>query len=187
MPFLGYAVGWPQTIMAVAEAVMLWMFHVWRRKPSDAPRSQDEKNPDTYTFLKMRLLRRLLAGHLPEPLAAAAQKLRRRLKWNESMRRALDEHAAAGHRIVVASGGLDLYLPELLKDLPAHDLICTQVEVRDGIVTGAMPSGNCVRARKAELLADYIARHGPFAESWGYGNFPQDLPMLALVKYRIIV
>jgi phosphoserine phosphatase len=99
----------------------------------------------------------------------------------------LFDHHAKGHTIVIASGGLDLYLPALVKDLPPCAVICTEMEIKDGIITGEMTNGNCVRQRKAELVAAYMAAHGPFDASWGYGNFPHDLPMLELVKYRTIV
>ncbi len=62
-------------------------------------------------------------------------------------------------------------------------MICTTVD----IATGAMTSGNCVRRHKAEMVAEYMASHGPFGNSWGYGNLPHDLPMLELMKNRIVI
>ena len=179
-PFLVYAAGWPRALLALVEAV----FSLARRYLAD---KKDPEIADYRTFIKTRMLRRLLAGRTVAELAPAIEKLRGWQKWNELMRRALLEHHDKGHRIVVASGGLDLYLPELLGDLPPRALICTRMEARDGVLTGEMLSGNCVRARKAEILANYILRNGPFAESWGYGNYPHDVAMLDLVKHRVIV
>ena len=65
--------------------------------------------------------------------------------------------------------------------------MCTRVEVINGVVSGFMTAGNCVRKRKAEILANYIEKNGPFVESWGYGNYPHDLPMLELLDHRTIV
>ncbi|NTU76734.1 MAG: haloacid dehalogenase-like hydrolase, partial [Alphaproteobacteria bacterium] len=81
----------------------------------------------------------------------------------------------------------DVYLSALLEKVPYDALICTRLQAKDDVLTGLMESGNCVRQRKAELVAAYLAAHGPFAESWGYGNLPHDLPMLALVQHKIIV
>lgn len=179
-PFLVYVAGWPHAALTLAEAVFLLV----RRYLKD---KKDPEIADYRTFIKAHMLRRLLAGRTAAELAPAIEKLRGWQIWNEPMRRALFEHHDKGHRIVIASGGLDLYLPELLSDLPPRALICTRMEARDGVLTGEMLSGNCVRAKKAEILANYILRNGPFGESWGYGNYPHDVAMLELVKHRVIV
>lgn len=88
--------------------------------------------------------------------------------------------------MVIASGGLDLYLPTVLKAVPYDELICTRAEVT-GALTGAMVGGNCVRARKAAMVQDWLDRHGRFEDSWGYGNAPHDLPMMALMKNRVVI
>lgn len=179
-PFLGYACGGPRAAAALAKAAVLFACR----------RGQNPGDPeirDMRTFIKARLLKDLLAGRRPEQLGPAIEKLRRWQRLNSWVHRQLLDHHAAGHHIVIASGSLDLYLPELLRDIPHHALICTEVEIKDGVITGAMPSGNCVRQRKAGRIAAYLAAHGPFSESWGYGNIPHDLPMLALVRQRIVV
>ncbi|MDD3371960.1 MAG: haloacid dehalogenase-like hydrolase, partial [Alphaproteobacteria bacterium] len=66
-------------------------------------------------------------------------------------------------------------------------LICTDIGVENGVITGDMIHGNCVRLKKAERVEAWLAEHGPFDESFGYGNYPHDVPMLNLVKHRIIV
>lgn len=177
-PFLGFIAGWPQTALAFSEALALFAS---RRLQKD-PAAEDHR-----TFIKARMMERLLAGKPVDAILPAVSRLRGWRRWKESVRTELLRHHAAGHHIVIASGGLDLYLPHLLDDVPHHAIICTQVGIADGKITGAMVSGNCVRARKAERIAEYMARHGPFAESWGYGNLPHDLPMLGLMKHRIVV
>lgn len=168
--FLVAVAGWPRALLALAEGL-----------------AKAAGREDWRTALKAALLQRLLAGRAVKDLAPAVEKLRRWQQWNEKIRQELQEHAAAGSRILIISGALDIYLPELTKDLPPHDIICTRLEVKDGRATGAMEGGNCVRARKAEMLAEYLKKNGPFTESWGYGNAPNDLPMLELLQRRIIV
>jgi len=179
-PFLVYVVGMPRAMMALAEALFL----LFRRYLTN---KRDPTIVDYRTFIKTHLLRRLLTGQKADNLAAAVAKLRGWQKWNEPVRQTLLDHYNKGHKIVVVSGGLDLYLPVLLADLPQRALICTRMEVKDDVLTGEMSSGNCVRARKAEILANYILKNGPFSESWGYGNYPHDIPMLELVDHRVIV
>lgn len=179
-PFLVFVAGWLRACFALAAALFQFARHYLKNR-------NDPEIADFRTFVKTYLLRRLLAGRTAMELVPAVEKLRQWQQWNEPMRKAILEHFEKGHKIVVASGGLDLYLPELLNDLPPRALICTRIEAHDGVLTGEMLSGNCVRSRKAEILANYILRNGPFAESWGYGNFPHDVEMLELVKHRIIV
>ncbi len=179
-PFLGFVAGWPRTAAALVQGLALFALRCVKDKNDPAVR-------DHRTFIKAHLLNTLLTGRTVDRLAPSVEKLRSWRKWKESVHNILLQHHDAGHHVVVASGGLDLYLPGLLQDLPHHALICTQIGVKNGLVTGEMISGNCVRLRKAELVADYISRNGPFAESWGYGNLPHDLPMLNLLKYRIVI
>jgi phosphatidylglycerophosphatase C len=179
-PFLAAVVGWPRTLAALAEGLVLLAL-AYARNAND-PQAKDYR-----TFIKAHLLQRLLVGKSVGALPSAIAKTYKSQTWNEPMRKALSDHHAHGHRILIISGALDLYLPDLVKTLPQHDIVCTRVEVKDGVITGNMVSGNCVRHRKAELLGEWITVHGPFADSWGYGNYPHDIPMLGLLKHRIIV
>jgi HAD superfamily hydrolase (TIGR01490 family) len=180
LPFLAFLTSWPRVIATLLTAFVLYALRVVINR-------NDPALADARTFIKSYLMKHILAGRPVMQITPALEKLSRWQVWNEEVRALLLDHQAKGHKIVVASGGLDLYLPELLKSLPPHDLICTTVGLKDGVTTGEMVNGNCVRARKAELVAEYLAKHGPFDASWGYGNAPHDLPMLALVKFATVV
>ena len=176
-PYLFHAVGKRRTAAALAEGVALLGMRRARGKVAGGGS----------TFIKSHLLRRLLTGKNRDYLREAAVKTRAWQKENLPVIRALHEHHARGDKIVIASGGLDLYLPELLRDVPHDALICTDIGVENGVVTGAMINGNCVRLCKAERVGKWLAENGAFEESWGYGNYPDDVPMMNLVKHRIIV
>jgi HAD superfamily hydrolase (TIGR01490 family) len=176
LPFLIHAAGKTHTALALVETVAaLATIHV-----------KGEKQ-ETRNFVKARLIKRLLAGQKRDELRAAAQKNREWQIINTPIMNCLHKHHAAGTKIVIASGGLNLYLPEMLRDVPHDALICTDIGVVNGIVTGDMINGNCVRRRKAERVAEWLAAYGPFDETFGYGNYPHDVPMLNLVKHRILV
>ena len=138
-------------------------------------------------FVKASLIRRLLTGKRLGQLQDAAVRVRLWQKINPPIMQALREHSTKGDKIVIASGGLSLYLPEMLREIPYDALICTDVGVENNAVTGEMINGNCVRSGKAERVAAWLANNGPFDESWAYGNYPHDVPMMNLVKHRIIV
>lgn len=142
---------------------------------------------DRRSAVKAALLHRTLAGRSLDEAEDAARRIGRRLRWRPAMVEALKAHKLAGCRIVVATGALDLYIEEALGDLPVDDVLATTMEVDGRRLTGRMAGGNCVRAEKARRVAAYLAEHGPFMESWGYGNRPSDLAMLALVDHPTVV
>ena len=177
LPFLNYAAGRGAT---VAAGIAAFVCYGWRRL-------RQKQTASLRSFVKGFLLEALLKGKKAEDLAEAATRTRAWQKINAPMMRALREHHERGDTVLIASGSLSLYLPELLKDFPHDDVICTDIGVENGIVTGEMIYGNCVRWGKAERVGTWLAVNGPFDESFGYGNYPHDVPMLNLVKHRIIV
>ncbi len=179
-PFLTDFAGWPRVLFSLSEAVLLLAIRYFKNK-------NDPALTDPRTFIKAHLLRHLLQGTPLHRFRPAIEATCRWQQWIAPMRQKLLDHHARGHHIVIASGSLDIYLPQLVKDLPHHALLCTRMEVIHDYTTGNMLSGNCVRQRKAEIVGEYIAAHGPFDESWGYGNFPHDVPMLNLLTHRILV
>lgn len=178
--FFALVAGWPKTVVTFLVAFASYHF---KKMQKDA----ELQRVDRGTFLKTHMLHGLIRGQKVETLGLRATQLRSKLRWDEAMVSILKDHYDKGHRVVIASGSIDLYLPELIKDLPHHDLLCTDIEIYNGIATGDMFKGNCVRKGKAERVETYIKEHGPFGESWGYGNFPDDMPMLKLLKNRVVV
>jgi HAD superfamily hydrolase (TIGR01490 family) len=137
--------------------------------------------------VKALLLARTLAGVTVDEARAAAAELARRLRWKRPVLEALHRHAESGVQIVVASGALDVYLPTLLAGLPVHAVYATPAEVREGRLTGRLAGENCVRAAKARTVTGHFAAHPGHGPTWGYGNRPSDLPMLALVDHPTVV
>ena len=137
--------------------------------------------------VKAELLGSTLAGVAVADAHAAAHRLRPRLVWLERQLQALRSHAAAGRRIVVVSGALDVDLPILLEGRPVDDILATTLECRDGRLTGRLAGVNCVRRAKAECIKAFLAGHAPTGPSWGYGNRPHDLPMLELVDHPTVI
>lgn len=170
-PFLVLAAGWPRAVSAAVVATLQTVL---------------TKTDDRRTLFKAVLLRRALAGLSAARAKQAAEALEDKIHWLPTRER-LQQHWQQGHIIIIASGGLDLYLPNLLRDLPPHQLICTQLEIADGRLTGAMQRGNCVRQAKADKVQQALKALGVTGDSWGYGNFPHDVPMLALVNQRVII
>lgn len=146
-------------------------------------------NPDDdlRTRIKAGMLYRALAGVPLVRAEAAAEHMRDWPRWHGPILSALRSHADAGDTIVVATGALSIYMNVLLRDLPVHRLLATEMEVQGGVLTGRMRGGNCVRAEKARRVSALLAELGPFEEKHGYGNRPSDLPFLALMTHPNVI
>lgn len=137
--------------------------------------------------IKEILLKRTLRGLPLADAHAAAERMSAKLRWHPPTLQALREHRRAGRRVVVATGALDVYMPFLLREEVVDDLLATGMEVQDGRLTGCLATGNCVRIDKADRVRAWLAANGPAGETWGYGNRPSDLPMLALLDRKVVV
>ncbi len=129
---------------------------------------------------------RLVAGKTEAELIAAAERAFPRLRWRAEMLAAHARHRAAGHRVMVASGGLACCVRRLLelKGIAVDGLLATEMEVADGVLTGRIAGSACVGAEKARRARDWLAGA---AEAWGYGNLPADRAMLALTRFPTVV
>lgn len=171
LPFLGYAAGWIKTGFAFALALAF----------------PQQGHPDYRTGVKAALLARTLKGVPEDKARRAAAKLNAIRYWKDPAYSALLKHKEDGALIVVATGALELYIRTLIADLPVDVVLATEMETKDGILTGAMRGGNCVRQEKARRVAALLLAEGPFATSYGYGNAPSDLPMLALLDHKMVI
>lgn len=171
LPFIAYCVGWPRMLLAFAKALL-------RPLPGQA---------DLKGAIKAALLINALAGVPLEIAEAAAQRVTKWRVWKEPAYSALHRHKREGAVIVIATGALSLYVPYLLEGLPMDAIMATDMEVIDGKLTGRMLGGNCVRAEKARRVDAYLKTHGPFSKTYGYGNAPSDLPMLALLDDSTVI
>lgn len=168
--FIAACVGWPRCLATAALAALASVGAADRR-----------------TSFKALWLRLCLRNFPTQKIDAACSSLAHALRWNTAICNRLRWHQERGDIIAIASGGLDLYLPAILRDHAVTHLLCTHMTVTATHITGAMTGGNCVRQEKARRVKDLIAATGPYDEIWAYGNLPHDLPMLEQATHRIIV
>lgn len=144
---------------------------------------------DQRTRFKETLFRRLLAGVTPAEAAAAADRVRPNLRWREEIVARFRQHRADGDVMVIATGSPRIVVERLAAERCSPDLVIgTELALADdGRLTGRLAGANCVRADKARRIAEWLAANGPVAHSFGYGNRPHDLPMLALVDHPRVV
>lgn len=102
----------------------------------------------------------------------------------EAMAR-IEWHRRRGDRIVVVSGGFDLYLAPWC-GTHALDLICSSLESVDGVLTGGYQGAQCVNEEKARRVRARYPRT-QYREVHAYGDTREDRALLALadhVAYR---
>lgn len=92
----------------------------------------------------------------------------------------LKKHQQLGHKVILVSATIDLYLEIIAKALNV-ELICSQVEIKSGKLTGKYLTPDCsclqkkLRVLEAINLADYEM-------IYAYGNSEEDEEMLSLAQ-----
>ncbi|MEO8389124.1 MAG: HAD-IB family hydrolase [Polaromonas sp.] len=174
--FLARGLGWPRFLWALLRcspwlagyALRLVPNHVAKGKLMQATlagRSLAEMQDWT-----ARWLARDFPGQLREDAMA-------RLAW----------HRSAGHCCVMVSASPDIYLPVVAQQLGFDALICTEMEVQDGHLTGRMRTPNCHGEQKVLRLQAWAReRFGPTSLDgvtlYAYGDTSGDKPMLRLAQ-----
>jgi phosphatidylglycerophosphatase C len=133
------------------------------------------------------LLRGTLTGVTLAQVDAAARAVFPHLLWRGEMLAAYARHRSAGHRVLVATGGLSCYMPTLLalKSLPVDGLLATEMAVDGDVLTGEMAAPSCTWTEKARRIKAWLPADA--GEIWGYGNLPNDAAMLALTHHPTAV
>jgi putative phosphoserine phosphatase/1-acylglycerol-3-phosphate O-acyltransferase len=91
-------------------------------------------------------------------------------------------HRRAGHTIAIASSATPFQVAPLARELGIDDLLCTEVEVVNGVATGKLAGPVLWGTGKAEAVERFSARKRiDLGESYAYGNGKEDLPYLEAV------
>jgi phosphatidylglycerophosphatase C len=171
VPFLRRVAGTP----AVAGAFATGALHVAR-----AGRAHWSRNG-----MKAELLQQLLGGRDAADVddtarTFAADVLARHLR-SEAVERA-DWHRTQGHRLVIVSASLAVYLRPIAERLRFDAVLATELDVGDdGRLTGAMQGENVRGPEKARRLDEWIARELPGTDPfvWAYGDSSGDKELWA--------
>ena len=143
----------------------------------------------TIDEFKRRVLRRLVAGAPAERLRALGPAHARALvPWLRPAALArIEWHRAQGHRLVLVSSTLDLYLEVVAAQLGFGDVLCSRLETRvdaAGIerCTGELDGADCTGAEKPRRLATLLDGLGG-VELHAYGDSRGDRELLAAADH----
>jgi phosphatidylglycerophosphatase C len=107
-------------------------------------------------------------------------------QWQEETLARLRWHQQQGHRCVIVSASPGIYLHGVGEALRLDAVLCTELEVRDGTLTGRMTTRNCHGEEKVLRLQAWLAGRGLSAASvvlHAYGDSRGDVQLLNLADY----
>ncbi|MES2413963.1 MAG: HAD-IB family hydrolase [Pseudomonadota bacterium] len=173
LPFLASGLGRPRLLLALLKCAPWLAGYALRLLPNHvakqhlllatlAGRSVEELEQWTTRWLTRSFTQRLR----PDAMA--------QLAW----------HRQQGHCCVMVSASPDIYLQRVASQLGFDGLLCTEMAVEAGHLTGLMRTPNCHGEQKVVRLKAWLARRsGAGADSptmYAYGDTSGDLPMLRM-------
>ncbi|MPW45819.1 HAD-IB family hydrolase [Acinetobacter guerrae] len=130
--------------------------------------------------MRAKLFATMFKGNSAEQLQQLGQEYAQTLLKNldSKLLQRLLQHQAQGDKVVLVSASIDLYLKPVC-ELLNIDLICTQVDIHHGIITGEYSTPDCSSEQKKIRIHD--AYHlNDYAHVYAYGNSYEDLEMFSL-------
>lgn len=101
------------------------------------------------------------------------QKALQKIQWHQSQ----------GHRCVVISATLDIFLKPWADEMKFNDLICSKIETDgEGKATGKLEGANCWGPEKTRRLLELLGSKNRF-ELYAYGDSRGDRELLELADY----
>ena len=95
-----------------------------------------------------------------------------------------------GYRIIILSGGYNLYLKCFADEFGITDVVSSVIDFKKEVCTGRIKGKDCLWEHKIEMLEEYCRQNQieiDRKESFAFSDSESDLPMLEYVGKRIIV
>jgi len=94
----------------------------------------------------------------------------------------VNAHLDAGHQVAIVSSATRYQADPLARDMGIEHVLCTRLEVENGVFTGRVVKPTCYGEGKAIAGRDFAALHGvDLEQSAFYTDSDEDLPLLEIV------
>jgi putative phosphoserine phosphatase/1-acylglycerol-3-phosphate O-acyltransferase len=94
----------------------------------------------------------------------------------------LKTHQAKGHTVVLLSSATQYQLAFVAEELGVGHVLCTRLEVEEGLLTGYMKGPACYGAEKFRAAREFARAHRiSLKRSWFYSDGAEDIPLLEAV------
>ncbi len=137
--------------------------------------------------LKEKIVTRLFTGksvlHVKTVGEDHAQRVQSWIRPAASRR--ISWHKERGHRLVMVSASLDLYLEDVAGTLGFDDLLCTRPSVKQQVFDGFLTGGNCRGPEKVRRLQALLGNLKDY-ELYAYGDSDGDREMLAAADHAYL-
>ena len=91
-------------------------------------------------------------------------------------------HRRKGHTVAIVSSATRYQIDPLAADLEIGHVLCTRLEVNDGMLTGNVVRPTCYGGGKADAARQLASELGlDLSRSWFYTDSDEDLPLLEIV------
>jgi putative phosphoserine phosphatase/1-acylglycerol-3-phosphate O-acyltransferase len=91
-------------------------------------------------------------------------------------------HRDAGHTVAIVSSATRYQAEPMARELGIAHVLCTRLEVENGVFTGRIIRPTCYGEGKATAAHELAARHDiDVGQSWFYTDSDEDLPLLEIV------
>lgn len=98
--------------------------------------------------------------------------------------RIVKAHQRAGHTVVIASSATRPQIAKLAAELGIDDILCTELDVVDGALTGGLAGRTLWGAGKEAAVLAFAEQRGvDLARSHGYANGDEDIPFLSALGH----
>lgn len=170
VPFLYWAFGkakvYKAFIKLLPEAVKVGL------KISNRDNFKEKIVAALFTNQPVKHLKIIGAGYASSFTPLIRPKAQERIKW----------HKEQGHKLVMVSASLNLYLEKAAKDLGFDELLCTTLEEKDELFSGKLQGANCRCQEKVNRLQTLLGDLSQY-ELYAYGDSVGDEQLLKVADH----
>jgi len=94
----------------------------------------------------------------------------------------LQWHLEQGHRCIIVSASIDIYLEPWAESFGVHDVICSRLASPNGFVTGKLMGANCWGPEKVRRLEEEFGNLEDY-NLFAYGDSRGDRELLAAADH----